>query len=102
MRFCVYIRKRKGVDVIVKITKKQVTAGSDCCGKCNHKQSAISHIKAAMDELALVDNDPVCQDSIANLSVVFIDLCPCKDESDTDVPDTVDSMGTFTKEGMVE
>ena len=82
----------------MKITKTAVKAG--CCGKCDHKKSALTHIQAAMDELALVENDPVCVDSIANLSVVLVDLSPmiCEDDDYSDAS----SMGTFTNEGMVE
>lgn len=88
----------------MKITKKAVSAS--CCGKCDHRKTALTHIQAAMDELALVEDDPVCQDSIANLSVVFIDLCPC---DDVDVSNSVDpsfsdadNMKTVSDEGMIQ
>ena len=58
----------------MKITKsKSVKACSTV--KSNPKQDAIKHIKAAMDCLAM-ESDNVSKDSIANLSVVMIDLCP--------------------------
>lgn len=90
----------------MKITRKSsVSAG--CCGKCDHRKTALTHIQAAMDELAMVDDDPVCQDSIANLSVVFIDLCPCdnSDEYNNTVDPSfsdVDNMKTVSDEGMIQ
>lgn len=88
----------------MKITKKPVSAG--CCGKCDHRKTALTHIQAAMDELALVEDDPVCQDSIANLSVVFIDLCPCDGPVESESVDLSfsdpENMKTVSDEGMVQ
>lgn len=66
--------------------RKSVKA-SCCDDQPDYKQEALSYIKAAMDCLALVPDDDVCKDSIANLSVVLIDL--------SDVPVDVETQGTF-------
>lgn len=87
----------------MKITKKPVSAG--CCGKCDHRKTALTHIQAAMDELALVEDDPVCQDSIANLSVVFIDLLPRNGFVESRVDPSFsdpENMKTVSDEGMVQ
>ena len=80
----------------MKITKKTAVSASTCCGGSDARKDAMCHIKKAMDCLALVEGDPICCDSIANLSVVLIDLCPEGEvESVLDVePEVFNSDGT--------
>lgn len=91
----------------MKIKKSSAVKAGSCMKhncKCDHKKEAMNHIQAAMDALSLVENDPVCEDSIANLSVVFLDLCPCDETGTLDevtFPESVDDVPTLTNEGMV-
>ena len=52
---------------------RRVVNGS-CENKPNYKEEALSYIRSAMECLALVPDDEVCQDSIANLGFVLVDL----------------------------
>lgn len=65
----------------MKITK-MVKSSNDCntvssCSSNSGRDEAIHSIKAAIDCLSQFPNDQVCRDSIANLSVVLVDLTPC-------------------------
>lgn len=64
--------------------KKVVKSSKDCntvssCSGTSSKDRAINSIKAAIDCLSEFPDDKVCRDSIANLSVVLVDLTPCED-----------------------
>lgn len=59
----------------MRITKSKSVKACSVVSNSNAKQDAVKHIKAAMDCLAM-ESDDVSKDSIANLSVVMIDLCP--------------------------
>lgn len=88
--------------------RKTVKAGCNCnCKRKNPKEKAIHHIKHAMECLALVENDSVCSESIANLSVVLLDLCDdacdaVEIQDDSLRTQNADNMGTFTDEGQVD
>ena len=60
----------------MKITKKPVNACTEACSAVDLKQTAIDHIKSAMECLA-VCGDYDCLESIGNLTVVLVDLTPC-------------------------
>ena len=81
---------------------KKTSVNSSTCCTCDHKKLAMDYIRSAMDELALVEDDQISSDSIANLSVVLVDLMPCETSSTCNVPENADDMGTFTNDGMVD
>ena len=95
----------------MKITKKTniksnigITPGLKC-GCENTRECAIKHIKKAMEALAQNCDDAICKDSIANLSVVLLDLCPEKDVI-IEEPEEVEALPSgepehLTNEGMV-
>lgn len=60
---------------MMRVVKRQIQSSSRICST-DHTDKACSYIRSAMAELALCDNSDVCRDSIANLSVVLLDLCP--------------------------
>lgn len=85
----------------MRIKKKSIKACSDLATDAEVKKNqAVCYIKSAMGALALVD-DKCCKESIANLSVVLVDLqdpccegenCCTEDEAevfDNGEPDTV-------------
>lgn len=61
----------------MKITKKSVKASEECCQaqECPKKRASDA-IKSAIEILTECPDDPICRDSIANLSVVILDLAP--------------------------
>lgn len=71
----------------MKITKKPVNACTAVCTSSDSKQEAIDHIKAAMECLAVCDDD-ACLESIGNLTVVLVDLTP-DDSIDVEPIETV-------------
>lgn len=73
----------------MKITKKPVKACTEFDCSIDNKSKAISHIKAAMECLAEVSDDPICMESIGNLTVVLVDLTPdalCCEDNATEEP----------------
>lgn len=60
--------------VIIKKTKSVKACTSENNDVCFSKSEACKYIKDAMECLAHCTNDEVCAESIANLSVVLLDL----------------------------
>lgn len=60
--------------VIIKKTKSVKACTSENNDACFGKSEACKYIKDAMECLAHCTNDSVCAESIANLSVVLLDL----------------------------
>lgn len=62
----------------MKITKKNVKASEECPEAMDicPKEQAACYIKSAIEALTECPDDPICRDSIANLSVVILDLTP--------------------------
>lgn len=60
--------------VIIKKTKSVKACTSQNNDVCFNKSEACKYIKDAMECLAYCTDDKVCAESIANLSVVLLDL----------------------------